>query len=209
MRLIEWIVIIILLIAIFFLFSKYSNLKGNVEDRSRYLFEDWKQRELSQIKVELDQQSNKSAQLLFQEWIKKEEERIRKDAINKSRSVIIGKVTEHLVPFFPGFKYNPKDVRFIGTPIDILIFDGLDEGNIRKIIFGEIKTGKYGNLTPREKSIKRAIENKDIGHEIIHIGKKDDIDIYSENDQKLYQEDDILQIPHVENKENVKKIQDD
>ena len=77
MKLIEWIVIIILLIAIFFLFSKYSNLKGNVEDRSRYLFEDWKQRELSQIRVELDQQSNKNAQLLFQEWAKKEEERIR------------------------------------------------------------------------------------------------------------------------------------
>ena len=115
-------------------FVKYSNLKGNVEDRSRYLFEDWKQRELSQIRVELDQQSNKNAQLLFQKWAKKEEERIRKDAINKSRSVIIGKVTEYLVPFFPGFKYNPKDVRFIGTPIDILIFDGLDEGNIRKII---------------------------------------------------------------------------
>lgn len=206
MKLIEWIVIIILLIAIFFLFSKYSNLKGNVEDRSRYLFEDWKQRELSQIRVELDQQSNKNAQLLFQEWAKKEEERIRKDAINKSKSVIIGKVTEHLVPFFPGFKYNPKDVRFIGTPIDILIFDGLDEGNIRKIIFGEIKTGKYGNLTPREKSVKKAIENKNIDHEVIHIGNKDDIDTYSENDQKLYQEDDILQIPHVENKENVKKI---
>ena len=26
-------------------------------------------------------------------------------------------MTEHLVPFFPGFKYNPKDVRFVGTPI--------------------------------------------------------------------------------------------
>lgn len=170
---IEWIVIIILLIAIFFLFSKYSNLKGNVEDRSRYLFEDWKEKELSQIRVELDKQSNKNAELLFQEWTQKEEERIRKDAINKSRSVIIGKVTEHLVPFFPGFKYNPKDVRFLGTPIDILIFDGLDEGNIRKIIFGEIKTGKYGNLTPREKSIKKVIENKNIEHEIIHIGKED------------------------------------
>lgn len=93
MKLIEWIVIVILLIAVFYLFLKYSDLKGDVEDRSRYLFEDWKQRELSQIRTELDQQSNKNAQLLFQEWSKKEEERIRKDAINKSRSVIIGKVT--------------------------------------------------------------------------------------------------------------------
>ena len=60
------------------MFAKYSSLKGNVEDRSRYLFEDWKQKELNQIRIELDQQSNKNAQLLFQEWSQKEEERIRR-----------------------------------------------------------------------------------------------------------------------------------
>lgn len=76
----------------------------------------------------------------------------------------------------------------------------MDEGNIRKIIFGEIKTGKYGNLTPREKSIKRAIENKNIDHEIIHIGK-DNID-NPENEQ----EDDILQISHIDNKDKKMKI---
>lgn len=119
--------------------------------------------------MQLEEQSKKNTQLLFDEWRQKEEERIRKDAINKSKSVIIGKVTEYLVPFFPGFKYNPKDVRFIGTPIDIIIFDGLDEGNIRQIVFGEIKTGKYGYLNAREKSVKNIIDNKIIKHEIIHI----------------------------------------
>ncbi|WP_235280356.1 Holliday junction resolvase-like protein [Thermotoga sp. Mc24] len=42
----------------------------------------------------------------------KEEKRIRKDAIDKSKSVIMGPVTEHLIPFFPEFRYNPKDTRF-------------------------------------------------------------------------------------------------
>lgn len=241
----EWIFIIILLIIILLLFSRYSDLKGKVEDRSRELFDNWKHIELNQIKsqfelqskqaiqeteniriqlkeqtnkviedtekirielqkqteqtkIQLEEQYKKNSQLLLEEWIQKEEGRIRKDAINKSKSVIIGKVTEHLVPFFPGFKYNPKDVRFVGTPIDIIIFDGLDEGNIRQIVFGEIKTGKYGNLTAREKSVKNIIDNKNIKHETIHIEtEKNDIDI--DNKQKTLDES-ILQIPHIEEK---------
>lgn len=220
-------IILFLLAVILILFFKYANLKGKIENRSRELFDDWKQKELNQIKsqfelqskqtikdtenirmqlqkqteqtkIVLEEQSKKGAQLLLEEWIKSEEARIRKDAINKSKSVIIGKVTEHLVPFFPGFKYNPKDVRFIGTPTDIIIFDGLDEGNIRQIIFGEIKTGKYGNLTAREKSVKNIIDKKNIKHEIIHIEtERNDIDVHVDDQQKTIDES-ILKVPHIE-----------
>ena len=232
----EWIFIIILLIAAIILFLRYSDLKGKVEDRSIELFDNWKQKELNQIKsqfemqskraiqdtenmrielqkqteqtkIELGEQSKKNAQLLLEEWRQNEEGRIRKDAINKSKSVIIGKVTEHLVPFFPGFKYNPKDVRFVGTPTDIIIFDGLDEGNIKQIIFGEIKTGKYGNLTVREKSVKNIVDKKNVKYEIIHIEtEKNDIDVHIDNSQKMIQEDDILKVPHIESGEAIKKI---
>lgn len=225
----EWIFIIILLTAVIILFLRYSDLKGKVEDRSIELFDSWKQKELNQIKSQyelqskqaiqdtenirtelqrqteqtkilLEEQSKKSAQLLLEEWTQHEEGRIRKDAINKSKSVIIGKVTEHLVPFFPGFKYNPKDVRFVGSPIDMIIFDGLDEGNIRQIVFGEIKTGKYGNLTAREKSVKNIVDRKNIKHEIIHIEtERNDIDIRIDNQQKTTDES-ILQVPHIEEK---------
>jgi predicted Holliday junction resolvase-like endonuclease len=274
----EWLIILILVIALLFLFSKYSDLKGKIENRSRELLDDWKQKELNQIKsqfemqskqaiqetenirvqlkkqtdkaiqetenirvqlkkqtdkaiedteniriglqkqieqtkIQLEEQSKKNAQLLLEEWMQKEEERIRKDAINKSKSVIIGKVTEYLVPFFPGFKYNPKDVRFIGTPIDVIVFDGLDEGNIRQIVFGEIKTGKYGYLTSREKSIKNIIENKNVKHEIIHIETdqdgQNDINIIDIPQQKVLEEDNrYLQAisPHIAwIKEEIKK----
>lgn len=232
----EWVFIIILLIAVIILFLRYSDLKGKVEDRSIELFDNWKQKELNQIKsqfemqskqaiqdtenmrielqkqteqtkIQLEEQSKKNAQLLLEEWRQNEEGRIRKDAINKSKSVIIGKVTEYLVPFFPGFKYNPKDVRFIGTPIDVIIFDGLDEGNIRQIVFGEIKTGKYGYLTSREKSIKNIVDKKNVKYEIIHIEtEKNDIDVHIDNSQKMIQEDDILKVPHIESGEDIKKI---
>ena len=37
-------------------------------------------------------------------------------------------------PLFPAFRnqFNPKDARFLGTPLDFIVFDGLDEGEVRK-----------------------------------------------------------------------------
>jgi predicted Holliday junction resolvase-like endonuclease len=103
------------------------------------------------------------------QWIKENESRIRNDAIKRSGEVIKGKITEHLVPYFPNFPYNPKDARFLGTPIDIIIFDGLSENNVKEIIFVEIKTGKTGHLTPREKSVKDCIESAGVKYNLIHL----------------------------------------
>ncbi|MCD6449939.1 MAG: hypothetical protein J7L34_05480 [Thermotogaceae bacterium] len=94
----------------------------------------------------------------LKEWELEEEKRIREDAIRRSQSVTVGKVTEQLIPYFPSFNYNPKDVRFIGAPIDFIIFDGLSEGEVKKIVFVEVKSGK-SRLNANEKQVKNAIEN--------------------------------------------------
>jgi predicted Holliday junction resolvase-like endonuclease len=54
------------------------------------------------------------------------------------------------------FPYNPKDARFIGSPVDIVVFDGADEGAIRDVVFLEVKTGNNA-LTQRQKQIRDAI----------------------------------------------------
>ncbi len=94
-------------------------------------------------------------------WIMENEKNIRQDAIKKSSSVIIGKVGEHLAPLliFEEYDINPKDIRFIGTPIDFIAFKGLEEQNYEnvEIIFIEVKTGKTTRLTEREKAIQDAI----------------------------------------------------
>jgi predicted Holliday junction resolvase-like endonuclease len=33
-------------------------------------------------------------------------------------------------------------VRFIGTPLDLVVFDGLSEGELRKTAFIEVKSGE-------------------------------------------------------------------
>jgi predicted Holliday junction resolvase-like endonuclease len=36
-------------------------------------------------------------------------------------------LTEHIVPYLPGFDLDPKDIRFLGTPIDLIASKGLSE----------------------------------------------------------------------------------
>jgi predicted Holliday junction resolvase-like endonuclease len=86
---------------------------------------------------------------------------IREDAVQRSQAVTAGKVHEQLIPYLPAFPYNPKDVRFLGSPVDLVVFDGLAEGRVRRILFLEVKTGRSG-LTSRERGVRDVIQARDV-----------------------------------------------
>ena len=81
---------------------------------------------------------------------------VRKDAIQQSRAVTRGQMYEQLVPYLPEFPFNPKDAQFLGKPVDFVVFDGLDEGRVRSVVFVEVKTGA-SRLTSRERLVRDAI----------------------------------------------------
>lgn len=87
--------------------------------------------------------------------------KIREDAIKRSRAVLGGQFSEQLAPYLPDFPYNPTEARFIGKPIDFLVFNGMDEKNISEVIFVEVKSGK-SRTNPVEKTLKNAIENNKV-----------------------------------------------
>jgi predicted Holliday junction resolvase-like endonuclease len=159
---IEWLLIAVLLLITFYLFWKYAQLKGEIGQKSKNMFDEWKS-------SELETRSTEKAEHMFRQWKNEEEKIIRKDAISKSASVIKGKVTEHLVPYFPNFPYNPKDARFLGTPVDLIMFDGLSEESIENIIFIEVKTGNTANLSKRERAVRACIEKGKVSYKVIHI----------------------------------------
>jgi quinol monooxygenase YgiN len=72
------------------------------------------------------------AYLLFH--LKMREAAIRQDSLRRSQSVVAGKATEHLAPLLPGFEFDPRDARFLGSPIDFIVFDGLSEGEVSEIV---------------------------------------------------------------------------
>jgi predicted Holliday junction resolvase-like endonuclease len=102
------------------------------------------------------------AWIYFLQWKGGYTRAIRQDAIQRSQAVTSGKVHEQLVPYLPGFPYNPKDVRFLGSPVDLIVFDGLAEGDLRQIVFVEVKTGAAG-LTQREQCVREIVEEREVG----------------------------------------------
>lgn len=66
--------------------------------------------------------------------------------------------------------YNPADARFIGSPIDYLIFNNMSEGKDSDepidIILLDIKTGKSG-LNAIQKKIKAAADAKRIDFRVL------------------------------------------
>lgn len=93
----------------------------------------------------------------FQIWRGRYLRKVRQSSVRQSRAVISGKVYEQLLPYLPDFPYNPKDVRFLGSPVDLVVFDGLDRGLVERVVFIEVKTGQ-SNLTRRERQVRDAVK---------------------------------------------------
>ena len=74
-------------------------------------------------------------------------------AISRSRSVLGGKFAEQLAPFLPDFPGDPTEARFLGSPVDLVVFPGLATGEPREIIFVEVKTG-----SARPNAVQRRLE---------------------------------------------------
>jgi len=98
-------------------------------------------------------------------WIQEKEKQIRLDAIKRSRATLGGKFGEQLAPYLPDFAYDPTEVRFIGSPIDFIVFPGLSQDDPREIVFLEVKS-RGSKLSKREKRIRELVREKRIRWEL-------------------------------------------
>lgn len=85
----------------------------------------------------------------------------REDAIKRSRATLTGQFSEQISPYMPDFPYSPTECKFIGKPIDFIVFKGADENNIKEVIFLEVKSGD-SKLNKQEKNLKETILAKKI-----------------------------------------------
>ena len=96
---------------------------------------------------------------------------IRNDAVMRSRAVLSGNFSEQLAPYLPDFKYNPSDCRFIGKPVDMIVFNGLSDGELKDVTFLEIKSGD-SKLNNNQKDLKRVVDSKKVKFEEYRIPKE-------------------------------------
>jgi len=99
-------------------------------------------------------------------WKANYTKQIRKDSVDRSRATISGQVHEQLLPYLPDFPFDPKDVRFLGAPVDLLVFDGLNAGKLERIVFVEVKTGN-SQLSPRERQVRDMVQARGVSWEEI------------------------------------------
>jgi predicted Holliday junction resolvase-like endonuclease len=62
-----------------------------------------------------------------------------------------------MAPLLPGFPFDPGDCRFVGKPVDFIVFKGMNEKNISGVIFLEVKSGSEKRLNDQEKQLREAV----------------------------------------------------
>ena len=99
----------------------------------------------------------------------------QKRSVNTSRAVLKGKMAEQLAPILPEFHYLPSDAKFLGDPVDYIIFDGYTdfrdgdgEAEDIEIILMDIKSGG-ARLTKGQQAIAQAVQDGKIRFETVRI----------------------------------------
>jgi predicted Holliday junction resolvase-like endonuclease len=93
------------------------------------------------------------------EWETHKIEEIVRTRLKASRAVLGGLISEQMAPLLPGFPFDPGDCRFIGKPVDFLVFKGMNEKNISEVIFLEVKSGVSKALNDQEKRLRETIQS--------------------------------------------------
>jgi predicted Holliday junction resolvase-like endonuclease len=95
----------------------------------------------------------------------------RKQFEKQSRAGLKGKLGEQFAPIWSDFVYNPSDARFVGSPVDFVVFDGysgmkegVSEGPI-KIVLVEVKSSRKARLSPVQSFLRDAIGKGQVGLE--------------------------------------------
>jgi len=83
---------------------------------------------------------------------------VRSDGGNRSRLLHLDSISQQLAPLLPGFRYNPKDVQWIGGgAVDAVVWNGLQAGGDIEIVFLDLKPGPHAPMTSNERRIREAI----------------------------------------------------
>jgi predicted Holliday junction resolvase-like endonuclease len=100
----------------------------------------------------------------------------RKQSVKLSRATRDGRAYEQLVPYLPEFEdqFDRCDARFLGSPIDFVVFDGLygPDRSLNEIVFVEVKSANP-RLSEAEKAVKEAVEERRIRWERVVLDRPD------------------------------------
>lgn len=100
----------------------------------------------------------------------------RRESVLKSRSSLKGQIAEQMAPLLPGFRYRPADARFLGDPIDYMVFNGYSQARDAggstdlEVVLLEVKQGG-SSLSPFQKMIASSVQEGRVRFEILRVAE--------------------------------------
>jgi predicted Holliday junction resolvase-like endonuclease len=107
----------------------------------------------------------------------------RKESVSHSRNALKGRIAEQMAPLLPGFGYLPADCRFLGNPIDYVVFNGHTEfsdpegsDEDLEIVLLEIKQNS-SQLSRVQRAVRRAAEEGRVRFEVARVDEDGNVTI--------------------------------
>lgn len=129
---------------------------------------------IQQLKASYEQ---KITQLLLQQQTAIQD--AQKRSVNTSRAVLKGKMAEQFAPMLPEFEYLPSDAKFLGDPVDYVIFHGYSEfregvgsADAIEIILLDVKSGQ-ARLHKGQQAIAQAVQAGRVRFETLNVQFED------------------------------------
>jgi len=108
-------------------------------------------------------------------------EQARRQSVKQSRNTLKGRIAEQMAPLLPGFAYQPADSRFLGNPIDYVVFHGYteladSEGNDGdlEIVMLEIKQNS-SQLSRVQRAVRRAVQEGRVRFEVARVDEEGNV----------------------------------
>ncbi len=124
---------------------------------------------------------------------KREIDRVWKKRLDNSRAALRGQAAERLAPMLQGFPYLPSDARFLGDPVDYVIFagyadirDNVGNPDDLEVVIIDIKRGRHARLNSVQQAIARAVEAKRVRFEVHRITDEGSLEVYEWRGGKLH-----------------------
>ncbi len=112
------------------------------------------------IKNEIDSYEKNRSESFLKTWQTENEVNIRRQAIASQTREITNEIAKETKLLNESFSYNPRDIKFIGKYIDLIVFDGAADEEEVSIYFLEITKANNGSTSEYKDKVWAAINKR-------------------------------------------------
>lgn len=155
----------ILIIILIYIVTTVTNKESNIEKEINSILES----RLKYTEREYQKSQDQLIDLKFKEWLSENEFDIRRTAIRKMNSHITDNISKELSIIKNNFAFNPKDIKFTGRFIDLIIFDGAADEEFVNIYFIDIQRQGINSKHNFKSKVANAIKNGKVSFQEINL----------------------------------------